>query len=73
MKKKNEKCFFKREEVLVSHSIARELGVKMAAPSEVRADGRRPAMMRQLTTERGLLTRADGSARWEQGASGALG
>lgn len=24
-------------------------------------------MMRQIKTERGLLTRADGSARWEQG------
>jgi hypothetical protein len=35
--------------------------------SSVRTDGRTAVMMRQLKTERGLLTRADGSARWEQG------
>jgi len=36
-----------------------------AAP--VRADGRKPAMMRQMKTERNPLQRAEGSARWEQG------
>jgi hypothetical protein len=32
-----------------------------------RADGRTPGMMRQLKLERAFLSRADGSARWEQG------
>jgi hypothetical protein len=39
----------------------------MAAPPVVRTDGRKPAMMRQLKTERDPLERAHGSARWEQG------
>lgn len=40
----------------------------MSTAAPVRTDGRPAAMMRQLKSERGLLTRADGSARWEQGA-----
>jgi len=36
--------------------------------SSARADGRTPGMMRSLTLERSFLSRADGSARWEQGA-----
>ena len=39
----------------------------MAAAPVVRTDGRKPAMMRQLKTERDPLERAHGSARWEQG------
>jgi ribonuclease PH len=35
--------------------------------SAARADGRTPGMMRQLKLERAFLSRADGSARWEQG------
>ena len=37
------------------------------ASAPVRADGRKPAMMRQMKTERNPLQRAEGSARWEQG------
>ena len=37
------------------------------ASAPVRADRRKPAMMRQMKTERNPLQRAEGSARWEQG------
>ena len=37
----------------------------MAVPE--RKDGRQGGDLRQLATERGLLNRADGSARWSQG------
>ena len=41
---------------------------RFAMSSSARADGRTPWMMRQLKLERAFLSRADGSARWEQGA-----
>jgi exosome complex component RRP46 len=52
----------------IEHAPHAAVAPTMSA-TDVRADGRRATMMRSLKTERSLLSRADGSARWEQDGS----
>ena len=55
---------------IIHHRAGRVEGTAshvVMASAPVRADGRKPAMMRQMKTERNPLQRAEGSARWEQG------